>query len=112
MRPNVPFIPSRPVYPDGMRIEPPPSPPVARLTSPPATAAADPLDEPPTVRPWRHGLWVTPLILVTLTFRPPNSLAVVLPIGTTPPRSNSVDTLCEVRVATRSLNTRDASVQG
>ena len=31
IRPNVPFIPSRPVYPAGMRIEPPPSPPVARL---------------------------------------------------------------------------------
>ena len=35
MRPNVPFIPSRPVYPAGMRIEPPPSPPVASVSRPP-----------------------------------------------------------------------------
>src|SRR3954468_6399232 len=97
MRPNVPFIPSRPVYPDGMRIEPPPSPPVARLTSPPATAAADPLEEPPTVRPCRHGLWVTPFRRVTLTFRPPNSLAVVWPTGTAPPRPSSRDTLVVVK---------------
>ena len=86
-----------------MRIEPPPSPPLARLTRPPATAAAEPLEDPPTVRPCRHGLWVTPLILVTLTFRPPNSLAVVCPTGTAPPRSISRWAWCEVRVAIRSL---------
>ncbi len=86
-----------------MRIEPPPSPPVARLTSPPATAEAEPPEEPPTVRPCRHGLWVTPLIFVTLTLRPPNSLAVVLPTGTTPPRSSSRSVWCDVCVATRSL---------
>src|SRR3954471_14830978 len=85
IRPNVPFIPSRPVYPAGMRIEPPPSPPVASDTRPPDTAAADPPDDPPTVRPRRQGLCVTPLIFVMLTFNPPNSLAVVLPTGTTPP---------------------------
>jgi hypothetical protein len=60
-----------------MRIEPPPSPPVASGTSPPATAAAEPPEEPPAVRPCFHGLWVTPLSLVVLTLRPPNSLAVV-----------------------------------
>src|SRR3546814_13785846 len=68
--------------------------------------------EPPTVRPCCHGLWVTPLILVTLTLRPPNSLAVVLPTGTTPPRSKSRSVWCDVRVATRSLKTSDASVHG
>ena len=70
-----------------MRIEPPPSPPVASGTSPPATAAALPADEPPVVRPWRHGLCVTPFSFVTLTFSPPNSLAVVSPTGTAPPRA-------------------------
>src|SRR3954470_12779163 len=114
-------------------MEPPPSPPVASATSPPATAAADPPDEPPTVHPpppppataaaeppdepptvhpWRHGLWVTPLILVMLTFSPPNSLAVVAPTGTAPPCSRRRSTWCEVSVATRSLKTREASVQG
>ena len=95
-----------------MRIEPPPSPPVARLTRPPATAAEDPADEPPTVRPWRQGLWVTPLILVTLTLRPPNSLAVVAPTGTTPPAASRRSTWCEVVVATRSRWTSEASVHG
>src|SRR5687767_788019 len=95
-----------------MRIDPPPSPPVARLTSPPATAAPDPPDEPPQVRPRRHGLWVTPLIFDTLTFRPPNSLAVVWATGTTPPRSNRRWMWCDVRSALRPLNTSDASVKG
>ena len=36
-----------------------------------------PPDEPPAVRPCCHGLWVTPLSLVTLTLSPPNSDAVV-----------------------------------
>ncbi len=53
-----------------MRMDPPPSPPVASGTSPPATAAALPADDPPVVRPCRHGLCVTPLSFVTLTFRP------------------------------------------
>src|SRR3954447_10387787 len=95
-----------------MRIDPPPSPPVARLTRPPATAAADPLEEPPTVRPCRHGLCVTPLILVTLTFSPPNSLAVVCPTGTMPPRSRRRSNQCDDQVARRPLNTSDASVHG
>ena len=93
-------------------MEPPPSPPVARLTNPPATAAADPPDDPPTVRPRCHGLWVTPFSLVMLTLSPPNSLALVSPTGTAPPRSRSRSTTVEVRVATRSRNTSDASVSG
>ena len=79
-----------------MRIEPPPSPPVASVSSPPETAAAEPPDEPPTVRPCCHGLWVTPLSFVTLTFSPPNSLAVVWPTGTAPPPSTSRSTTVAV----------------
>src|SRR5712671_5555886 len=95
-----------------MRIEPPPSPPVAIGTSPPATAAALPADDPPVVRPWRHGLWVTPFSFVTLTFSPPNSLAVVSPTGIAPPVPTSRWTAVLVRVATRSRYTSDASVCG
>jgi hypothetical protein len=62
------------------------------------------------VRPWRHGLWVTPLILVTLTLRPPNSLAVVWPTGTAPPSSRSRSITVPVWVATRSRNTSEPSV--
>ncbi len=43
-----------------MRIDPPPSPPVASVTRPPATAAALPPDEPPGVRDGSHGLPVAP----------------------------------------------------
>lgn len=57
-------------------MEPPPSPPEAMGTSPPATAAELPPDDPPAVRVGSHGFPVIPLSLVTLTFRPPNSLAV------------------------------------
>ena len=95
-----------------MRIEPPPSPPVANGTSPPATAAALPADEPPTVRPCRHGLCVTPFSFVTLTLSPPNSLAVVRPTAVAPPRPSSRSTKVLVCVATRSRNTRDPSVAG
>src|SRR4051794_17600209 len=95
-----------------MRMEPPPSPPVASDTRPPETAAADPPEDPPTVRPWRQGLCVTPLIFVTLTLRPPNSLAVVLPTGTTPPRSTRRSYWCDEYVATRPRKTSEHSVHG
>ncbi len=95
-----------------MRIDPPPSPPLAIVTRPPATAAALPPDDPPAVRPWRHGLWHTPLSFVTLTLRPPNSEAVVRPTGTAPPSPVNRFTTSAVRVAMRSLNTSDAPVSG
>ncbi len=93
MRPAVPFMPTSPLKPAGMRIEPPPSPPVAMDTRPPATAAALPPEEPPAVRVGSHGLPVTPLSLVTDTLRPPNSLAVVCPIRFAPPRRRSRSTM-------------------
>src|SRR6185312_5259970 len=49
-----------PVKAAGMRIEPPPSLPVAIGPHPVATATADPPDEPPGVRRGFHGLRVTP----------------------------------------------------
>src|SRR6187200_261964 len=94
-----------------MRMEPPPSPAVAKVTRPPATAEELPPDEPPAVRPCFHGLWVTPLILVTLTLRPPNSLAAVRPMGTAP-LSRTRDIIVVSQSAIRSLKTSDASVQG
>src|SRR4026209_1784709 len=64
MRPYAPFMPTSPVYAAGMRIDPPPSPAVAIGTRPPATAAADPPDEPPGVRSRFQGLRVTPCTFV------------------------------------------------
>src|SRR6185312_14920109 len=84
IRPAVPFIPTRPQKPAGIRIDPPPSPPVARLTSPPATAAAEPAEDPPGLRSVPQGLRVTPLRGVTPMLSPPNSLAVVWPTSTAP----------------------------
>ena len=77
IRPYVAFKPTSPVKPAGMRIEPPPSPPVAMETKPPATAAALPPDDPPGVRPCCHGLCVAPCNNVRVRFTPPNSLEVV-----------------------------------
>ncbi len=65
-------------------MDPPPSLPVAMVTRPPATAAADPPDEPPGVRVRSHGLRVMPCSTVRVTLTPPNSLAVVRPSSTAP----------------------------
>src|ERR1039458_3765938 len=46
-RPNVALMPTRPQNAEGMRIDPPPSAPIATGTRPEATAVAGPLDEPP-----------------------------------------------------------------
>ena len=56
IRTNAAFSPTSPQTPAGMRIEPPPSPPVAKANNPPATPAAEPPDDPPGVRPRYHGL--------------------------------------------------------
>ncbi len=84
MRPAVDLRPNSPVKPAGMRMEPPPSLAVPRVTRPPATAAAVPPDEPPGVRERSQGLRVTPWASVAVKFTPPNSLAVVWPTGTAP----------------------------
>ena len=54
-RPSDGLRPVSPVAAHGMRIEPPPSDPVASGTSPPATAAAEPPDDPPGERSSAHG---------------------------------------------------------
>ena len=84
IRPAVPFIPTRPQKPAGIRIDPPPSPPVAMGTSPPATAAALPPEDPPGVAARSHGLRVMPFSFVVEQFSPPNSLAVVRPTRLAP----------------------------
>src|SRR5438094_754341 len=111
MRPYVVFNPNRPQYDDGIRIEPPPSPPVPMGTRPPATAAAVPPDDPPGVRSRSHGLRVVPLSLVDVWPTNPNSLAVVSPTSTAPAPRNR-DTCVWSMSDVRSLNTSDASVNG
>ena len=95
--------------PAGMRMEPPPSPPLAMGSRPPATAAAEPPDEPPGVRSGSHGLRVVPWSLVRVQLIPPNSEAVVWPASTAPAARSRV-TWVESWSAIRSAKTSDASV--
>ena len=83
MRPAVPFIPIRPQKPAGMRIA------AAVAAGGDGQEAAGHGGGRSARRasgrpPGCHGLWVTPLSLVKVTLRPPNSLAVVCPTLTTP----------------------------
>jgi hypothetical protein len=55
-RPCVGRIPKIPQKLAGTRTDPPVSVPSAKSTSMPATAAAEPLDEPPGIRPGARGL--------------------------------------------------------
>ena len=59
-RPFCGLRPSTPQQAAGIRIEPPPSDPIAAPASPAATAAAEPPDDPPGVRCRSHGLRLTP----------------------------------------------------
>src|SRR4029450_4963069 len=61
-----------------MRIEPPPSPPVASGTTPAATRAAEPPLEPPGVREVSQGLRVMPVSGPSVIPFPPNPGVVVL----------------------------------
>jgi len=72
------------VKPAGIRIDPPPSLPVAIGNRPPATAAAVPPDEPPGVLAGSQGLRVVPCSSVEVQLMPPNSLAVVWAASTAP----------------------------
>ena len=83
-RPCVGFSPNRPVKEQGMRTEPAPSVPTARLPMPTASAATPPPDEPPDVRPIFHGLWVAPNSRESVTPFQPYSGEVVLPSSTVP----------------------------
>ena len=60
MRPKDGLCPKMPVHEAGMRMDPPPSVPMARGPSPAATAALAPPLEPPGVRSRFHGLRVIP----------------------------------------------------
>ena len=90
-------------------MEPPPSPPLAMGSRPPATAAADPPDDPPGVRSGFHGLRVVPWSLVEVQLTPPNSEAVVWAARTAPAARSRV-TWVESWSAIRSLKTSEASV--
>lgn len=77
-------MPTSPQQAEGMRIEPPPSEPVAADTRPAATAPADPPLEPPVVWAGSHGLRVTPLARLAVQGQIINSGTLVIPFGIAP----------------------------
>src|SRR5688572_5582268 len=83
-RPVEGLWPDSPVTADGMRIEPPPSEPVASGTSPAAIAADDPPEDPPGDRPSPHGLTVAPNTWLSVSPFHPYSGVLVLPSTTHP----------------------------
>src|SRR6476659_8094091 len=60
MAPYVGFMPTIPQSAAGWRIEPPVSVPIAQGASRPATAAAEPPEDPPGTRPSSHGFSTGP----------------------------------------------------
>ncbi len=83
-RPRLGFIPTSPQHAAGIRIDPPPSEPVAHGTMPAATAAAEPPEEPPGVRAESQGLRVTPLAALAVHGKIISSGTFVIPIGIAP----------------------------
>ena len=83
---------------------------MASVRIPPATAAAEPPEEPPGVRSSCHGLAVVPCRWVRVRLTPPNSDAVVCPASTAPPWSRIRWTIVDVAVAIWSANGTEAWV--
>ncbi|MCZ7525697.1 MAG: hypothetical protein M5U14_04485 [Acidimicrobiia bacterium] len=90
--------PANPHAADGIRIDPPPSDPVARGTMAAATAAAEPPLEPPQERAGAHGLPVAPNSRFSVSARKPYAGVLVFPI-TTAPAARSRATCTESREA-------------
>ena len=82
--PSVGLNPTTPQNAAGIRIEPPPSVPMATGPAPAATVAPDPALEPPGFRAGSQGLRVTPVRGELPVPFQPNSGVVVLPITTAP----------------------------
>src|SRR5699024_1718918 len=84
VRPRPGLRPNRPQQAAGMRMLPPPSLAPANGTTPAATSAADPPDEPPGVCPVFQGLRVAPKDSGSVMPLEPNSGVLVRPNGTSP----------------------------
>ena len=83
----------------GSRIEQPVSEPSARSHNPAASAAAEPLEDPPVVSPARTGLWQVPYHALSPRTPQANSGRFVFPT-TTAPASTSLCTATAVRSGT------------
>src|SRR6185369_3215658 len=115
-RPTVGLRPTIPLIEAGQVTDPLVSVPIAKRTSPAATAAPDPLDEPQALRSSAHGLWTCPPIalqpeieLFERMFA--HSLRLVLP-RMTAPASRSLATSGASRLVTLLANARLPAVVG
>src|SRR5690606_16409432 len=95
-QPRVGFRPTTPQNIAGTRPEPAVSVPSAASIAPDATAAADPLDDPPATRPGATGLSTTPYGLRVPTRPVANWSRAVLPTTTAPCSTRRVTTGAEV----------------
>ena len=89
-------MPTTPENDAGMRIEPAWSPPIAMSTSPAATTAALPVDEPPGVWPGTRGLMTGPEALVALPPEKEKYSQTVLPTISAPASSRRVTTVASI----------------
>jgi hypothetical protein len=96
-RPKEGLSPDSPHNAEGMRIEPPPSEPVASGTMPAAIAAAEPPEDPPAEWARSQGLRVRPNTALVVHAVQPYSGVFVLPTTTQPARRSRA-TRCESRV--------------
>ena len=102
-------MPKIPFQLDGMRIEPPSSPPRAIDERRAAIAAPDPPDEPPQVRLRSHGFRHGPKAMGSVTIPPLNSGVLVFP-RTMKPADLSLVTTAWSRSGTRSFHAPDPYV--
>ena len=93
----------------GIRIEPPPSPPVASAHSPATVAAPAPPDEPPDVRSVFHGLRHGSPRRFSFAPSSPNSGVFVFP-SITAPAPNTLSTHAASASGTLSANASDPPV--
>src|SRR5688500_2232834 len=104
-RPYVGFIPTTPQSAAGLRIDPDVSPPVAAIRSPAASAAPEPLLDPPGVRERSQGL-VASANSPPPTGLPPNENSGRFNLPTsTPPAAFMRATTVASKSGTKSLNT-------
>ncbi len=94
----------------GMRIDPPPSDPVAIGTCPAATAAALPPLDPPGERPVSHGLAVRPNTLFVVSAVQASSGVLVLPTTTHPASRRRATNSESAFAGAASANMRDPFV--
>ena len=104
-------MPTTPESEAGIRIEPAWSPPVAMSTSPAATSAPEPVEEPPGVWPQARGFWTGPEVLVAAPPEKEKYSQTDLPTISAPASRRRVTTVAS-NSGTKPSSTDDPLVRG